>query len=119
MGASVRPGLHLPQAGGHGVVWWDPHALDLDRQEEVGLRQQRILEADEGGENVAQDGQNPCTSILVGFLEKTLDGTALGVESHRILEAAHDVHRMGEIVDGRLTEARALQNTTQVFPVSE
>ena len=54
MDASVRPGLHLPQAGGHSVVWWDPHSLDLDRQEEVGLRQQRILEADEGGENVAE-----------------------------------------------------------------
>jgi ATP-dependent exoDNAse (exonuclease V) beta subunit len=47
-GASVRPGLHTPRAGGHGVVWWDPRALGLDREEEVGLRQQRILQADEG-----------------------------------------------------------------------
>jgi ATP-dependent exoDNAse (exonuclease V) beta subunit len=30
-------------------VWWDPGALDLDKQEEVGLRQQRILEADTEG----------------------------------------------------------------------
>jgi ATP-dependent exoDNAse (exonuclease V) beta subunit len=48
-GSSVRPGLHAPQTGGHAVVWWDPGVLDLDRQEEVGLRQQRILEADESG----------------------------------------------------------------------
>ncbi|MDJ0848250.1 MAG: UvrD-helicase domain-containing protein [Myxococcota bacterium] len=47
--ASVRPGLHDPEAGRHRVVWWDPAALELDRQEEVGLRQQRILEADESG----------------------------------------------------------------------
>ncbi len=47
-GASVAPGLHGPRAGGHRVVWWDPRALDLDRAEEVGLRQQRILEADTG-----------------------------------------------------------------------
>ncbi len=48
--ASVRPGLHDPEeAGRHRVVWWDPAALELDRPEEVGLRQQRILEADEQG----------------------------------------------------------------------
>jgi len=30
-------------------VWWDPSALRLDVQEEVGSRQERILVADEGG----------------------------------------------------------------------
>jgi ATP-dependent exoDNAse (exonuclease V) beta subunit len=30
-------------------VWWDPKVLGLDAQERVGLRQQRVLEADEGG----------------------------------------------------------------------
>jgi len=29
-------------------VWWDPNTLALDAQQTVGLRQQRILEADEG-----------------------------------------------------------------------
>jgi ATP-dependent helicase/nuclease subunit A len=47
--ASVRPGLHRAAAGAQGVVWWDPAALSLDVHEEVGLRQQRILEADAGG----------------------------------------------------------------------
>jgi ATP-dependent helicase/nuclease subunit A len=46
---SVAPGLHAPRAGAHEVVWWDPASLELDRKEEVGLRQQRILEADEEG----------------------------------------------------------------------
>ena len=46
--ASVRPGLHRGELGDASVVWWDPGSLTLDVQEEVGLRQQRILVADEG-----------------------------------------------------------------------
>ncbi len=46
--ASVAPGEHVPEAGRHRVVWWDPRALELDRQVDVGLRQQAILHADEG-----------------------------------------------------------------------
>jgi len=45
--SSVAPGLHRPEAGGHAVVWWDPEKLDLERDGDVGLRQQRILAADE------------------------------------------------------------------------
>ena len=43
----VAPGLHRPELGNHGVVWWDPHVLRLNVEESVGLRQQRLLEADE------------------------------------------------------------------------
>lgn len=49
VGSSVAPGLHAPKAGIHKVVWWDPSALGLDKEHEVGLRQQRILEADKSG----------------------------------------------------------------------
>jgi ATP-dependent helicase/nuclease subunit A len=45
----VVPGLHRPEAGEHRVVWWDPAQLALGAQETVGLRQQRLLAADEGG----------------------------------------------------------------------
>jgi ATP-dependent exoDNAse (exonuclease V) beta subunit len=45
--ASVCPGVHAPEAGGeHEVVWWDPRALPLEREVQVGLRQQVLLEAD-------------------------------------------------------------------------
>ncbi|HMJ56834.1 MAG TPA: UvrD-helicase domain-containing protein [Polyangiaceae bacterium] len=54
--ASVRPGRHAPAVGTHKVVFWDPSALALDKQDEVGLRQQRILAADEG-ESVANEGE--------------------------------------------------------------
>ncbi len=46
---SVRPGLHVPREGSHPVVWWDPACLELDCAEQVGLRQERILVADEAG----------------------------------------------------------------------
>jgi ATP-dependent exoDNAse (exonuclease V) beta subunit len=51
----VRPGLHAPSAGAHRVVFWDPHALDLDREDDAGQRQQRVLAPDERG-LVAKDG---------------------------------------------------------------
>ena len=47
---SVTPGLHKPEAGEHKVVWWDPSALDLNRQDEIGSRLNRLLAADERGE---------------------------------------------------------------------
>jgi len=46
---SVAPGLHRPEVGSHSVVWWDPSKLRLDAQESGGLRQQELLQADEGG----------------------------------------------------------------------
>jgi ATP-dependent helicase/nuclease subunit A len=53
----VRPGLHKPRIGTHSIVWWDPNVLKLDVEENVGLRQQRILEADESGAEVARGEQ--------------------------------------------------------------
>jgi len=52
---SVMPGLHKPQTGTHRVVWWDPACLNLDVGEAMGLRQYRLLEADESGK-VSQEG---------------------------------------------------------------
>jgi ATP-dependent exoDNAse (exonuclease V) beta subunit len=46
---SVIPGLHKPLVGTHRVVWWDPRSLNLDVEETMGLRQRRLLEADESG----------------------------------------------------------------------
>jgi len=47
--ASVAPGLHRPAQGSHRVAWWDPQLLAQDREPTVGLRQQKILEADVAG----------------------------------------------------------------------
>ncbi|NVB78384.1 MAG: UvrD-helicase domain-containing protein [Kofleriaceae bacterium] len=47
---SVQPGRHVPRAGTHAVVWWDPRALTLNRELGGGLRQSQVLEADESNE---------------------------------------------------------------------
>jgi ATP-dependent exoDNAse (exonuclease V) beta subunit len=51
---TVRPGLHAAPVGEHEVVWWDPRALDLDREETLGLRQQQVLAADAEGVHAAE-----------------------------------------------------------------
>ena len=45
--AGVTPGLHRPEAGSHRVVWWDPAILRLDARETMGLRQSKLLQADD------------------------------------------------------------------------
>jgi ATP-dependent exoDNAse (exonuclease V) beta subunit len=51
---SVTPGLHRPEAGEHNVVWWDPSVLDLNRQDEIGARLNKLLAADEEGKRSEQ-----------------------------------------------------------------
>ncbi len=46
----VRPGLHRPEVGAHEVVWWAPGALRLNVDEDVGLKQKKLLTVDERGE---------------------------------------------------------------------
>ena len=48
---TVAPGQHQPELGEHPVVWWDPNALTLGKEDQVGLRQQEILKNDESGGN--------------------------------------------------------------------
>ncbi|HKA21818.1 MAG TPA: 3'-5' exonuclease, partial [Blastocatellia bacterium] len=47
---SVTPGLHKPEVGEHTVVWWDPSVLDLNREDEIGARLNKLLAADERGQ---------------------------------------------------------------------
>jgi len=48
---SVAPGLHRARNGEHSqehqIVWWDPRLLILDVEEKMGLRQDKLLQADE------------------------------------------------------------------------
>jgi ATP-dependent helicase/nuclease subunit A len=44
---SVAPGLHRAQTGEHQIVWWDPRLLILNVEEKMGLRQDKLLQADE------------------------------------------------------------------------
>lgn len=49
----VAPGSHAARVGSHRVVWWDPHALVLDRAIGGGFRQRHILQADADGTRAA------------------------------------------------------------------
>jgi len=51
---SVRPGLFPELAGGHGVVWWDPTALELDREQTPGV-QEDLLSKDGAEANAAPE----------------------------------------------------------------
>ncbi|HEY8515121.1 MAG TPA: UvrD-helicase domain-containing protein [Candidatus Binatia bacterium] len=51
---TVVPGVHRPEAGEHRVVWWDPATLELGARESIGLRQQRLLAADDGNVRAEQ-----------------------------------------------------------------
>jgi ATP-dependent exoDNAse (exonuclease V) beta subunit len=62
---SVIPGLHKPLVGTHRIVWWDPGCLNLDVEEAVGLRQRRLLEADESGK-VSQQGVHAYENWFAG-----------------------------------------------------
>ena len=46
---SVRPGLHLSEAG-EPVVWWDPALLRLGVEPNFGLRQEELLQPPQGDE---------------------------------------------------------------------
>jgi ATP-dependent exoDNAse (exonuclease V) beta subunit len=76
--SAVAPGCHTAQTGTHTVVWWDPHTLELDREQTVGLRQQRILEADENhtasdaGERAHRQWQQERRERLAGGSVETI-----------------------------------------------
>jgi ATP-dependent helicase/nuclease subunit A len=101
---AVAPGLHTPRAGRHGVVWWDPRLLDLDKQPDGGLRQQRILAADERGggpeegvlahgawaerrEELLRKGSTP--TLTVRTATELAKGEDLGVDRVRRDATAH------------------------------
>lgn len=50
---SVMPGVHVPEAGHHRVVWWDPRPLKLGLTPSIGLAQEKILTEDAEGRAAA------------------------------------------------------------------
>ncbi|HUN59451.1 MAG TPA: UvrD-helicase domain-containing protein, partial [Candidatus Binataceae bacterium] len=50
----LAPGGYQPAAGAHRVVWWDPAILDLDARETMGLRQTKLLQAEDSNTRSAQ-----------------------------------------------------------------
>ncbi|HLH77732.1 MAG TPA: UvrD-helicase domain-containing protein [Candidatus Binataceae bacterium] len=67
---SVAPGLHQIDGADYRVLWWDPAQLELDVRETMGLRQSRLLEADDNlirstaGRHLFEAWQTRRTEIL-------------------------------------------------------
>ncbi|HWL84228.1 MAG TPA: UvrD-helicase domain-containing protein, partial [Polyangiaceae bacterium] len=83
---AVKPGLHRARAGEHGVVWWDPNVLGLDKHHDVGLRQQRILEADKEG-TVAEAGER----LHALWRKEREDALARGGQASRVVRTVTEV----------------------------
>ena len=82
---SIRPGLHAAGSGEHRVLWWDPTELELDVEQEHGLRGVDMLKA--GGK--AEEG-------VSGYREWR-DHRARRVEASRTPE--FDVVRVTDLED--------------------
>jgi ATP-dependent helicase/nuclease subunit A len=117
-GSSVRPGLHAPQTGGHDVVWWDPMRLDLDRQEEVGLRQQRILEADASGA-AAKEGERTHAAWRAGRDRSIESGRVPTLAVSAVTDLAHRVSELAPSPSDATTSEPASAREIEIVEVSE
>ncbi len=84
--ASVAPGLHRSRAGTP-VVWWDPAQLSLGIEARVGLRQERILHADESGTN-AESGERAHEAWQARRLGALESGLRASLEVHPVTTLA-------------------------------
>jgi ATP-dependent exoDNAse (exonuclease V) beta subunit len=83
----IRAGLHEAKKGGHAIVWWDLKHLELDKQEDAGLRQQRILAADEGS-LFAGEGERTHAEWKARIVEARARGAAPSFKIESVTRAA-------------------------------
>jgi ATP-dependent exoDNAse (exonuclease V) beta subunit len=86
----IYAGLHRSRKGNHAVVWWDPRALELDKQEEAGLRQQRILAADQG-ELFANEGERMYAAWKESRTKARATGSVATIRVQSVTRAAESV----------------------------
>jgi ATP-dependent exoDNAse (exonuclease V) beta subunit len=124
---SVTPGLHRPKQGMQPVVWWDPSRLILDVREAMGLRQSRLLEADESGvvsnrgkelhegwkkkrEAMLTAGAMPtlvvATATAIAHAAATRDSAT---DEIRVEETRHEADRPGRAAFGQLVHETILR----------
>ena len=109
---SVAPGQHVPRQGAHRVVWWDPRTLDLDREPEAGLRQQRILQAD-ANSALATAGERAHEDWQTERHRSIEDGSRPSMRVRGVAAISKDLARRaaleagGEALGGAASEAEA------------
>ncbi|HUO05730.1 MAG TPA: UvrD-helicase domain-containing protein [Candidatus Binataceae bacterium] len=106
---SATPGLHKPARGEHQVVWWDPSRLILGVEEAMGLRQNKLLQADQSGKssNRGKKERAAWESSRKAMLET---GTAPAL---KIATATELSHAVAELPAATIAEAIALEETTR------
>lgn len=95
-GGSIRPGLYPPLADRPEIVWWDPAVLELDVEEQVSLRQQRILEPDPDGMTSAESEEN-YSSWKGARDEALLAGSRPSISSQTVTAASREVAADGNV----------------------
>ncbi|HVN63501.1 MAG TPA: UvrD-helicase domain-containing protein [Candidatus Binataceae bacterium] len=124
---SVAPGLHRTAIGKHQVVWWDPSRLVLHVEEAMGLRQGKLLQADEGkklsarGEKERLEWEKSRTAMLVAGTTPTFKVASVteiahaaktvveGAETVVIEEIARDPNRPHGVRFGTLAHLAMLR----------
>lgn len=89
---SIMPGLHRPREGAHSIVWWDPSSLELDREHDGGLRQQRMLAADTAG-----GADDAGAKMHAAWQERRKEVTALGARPSRVVETPTERKKSAEV----------------------
>ncbi|HLY19137.1 MAG TPA: PD-(D/E)XK nuclease family protein, partial [Bryobacteraceae bacterium] len=134
---SVRPGLHIPQAGEHTVVWWDPTALRLDVAPGFGLRQEDILApepADRAAEGIARhqqwqtertrviaNGQSPAFRVVspTEGIEDPPELRPMRVESVMTAAGRAGGHRFGTLVHAILRDLDLRGTPAQIASLAQ
>jgi ATP-dependent helicase/nuclease subunit A len=118
---SVMPGVHVPEAGNHRVIWWDPRPLKLGLKPSIGLAQEKILTEDTEGRAAAarahfeawrasraqaiERGRNPSRTIQTAT-ERARAGAAIrGSEDVTLVDARLHGPRPGGARFGTLVHA--------------
>jgi ATP-dependent exoDNAse (exonuclease V) beta subunit len=118
---SVVPGVHVPEAGAHRVVWWDPKLLKLGLKPSIGLAQEKILAEDTEGRAAAakvqweswrsrraeiiERGEKPSRAVQSATERARSAADVSGSEDIEIIDARRDGPRPGGPRFGTLVHA--------------
>jgi ATP-dependent exoDNAse (exonuclease V) beta subunit len=88
------PGVHVPEAGTHRVIWWDPRPLKLGLKPSIGLAQEKILTEDTEGRAAA------ARSHFKSWRASRAQSIERGSKPSRIIEAATERARSALPISG-------------------
>jgi len=90
----VMPGVHVPEAGAHRVIWWDPRPLKLGLRPSLGLAQEKILTEDTEGRAAA------ARAHFESWRASRAQTIERGSAPSRIIETATERARSPEAIQG-------------------